>query len=303
MTGKTVQATSTQTLQQPHTRVQTGPREPYLVVLKGRDTGKHCALDKPDMIIGRSPDADIPINDDLISRFHCAVIQRDGCFYVEDRNSKNGTFVNGRRVARIPVTPESTIQLGRTILHIEYKHRSEVHFEEQLFRQATTDALTHVPNRFYFMRRAAEDLALARRAGHAVALVMFDLDGFKTINDSFGHRAGDHVLRDIAVLIQHLKREEDLLGRYGGDELIIMLRGDTRPVAVRGFCERIRRAVAERPFTFEGRRIAVTVSVGACIRGGSDLELDALITAADRALYAAKERGRNCVEIRGPGQD
>jgi diguanylate cyclase (GGDEF)-like protein len=294
----TPQATSTQTIQQPNTRVFTGRKYPYLVVMKGRDTGKHFEISRPESRIGRSSQMEVTIDDDLISRQHCVILHSNGGFTLEDCRSKNGTFVDGRKADRATITPTSSIQLGRTLLKIEYKDRAEVQFEEELFRNATTDALTKAPNRFYFMRRATEELSLARRGAFSVTIVMIDLDNFKEINDSLGHQAGDFVLRSVAEIITGVKREEDLLGRYGGDEFIVMLRGQGDREAAQIFCERVREKIEGASLAFDGSPIHVTVSIGAGVRqGGAGMDMDMLIADADRAMYAAKDDGRNRIRV------
>ena len=141
-------------------------------------------------------------------------------------------------------------------------------------------------------------MPLARRTGGPVALLMLDIDFFKKINDTFGHQAGDYVLSQTASLINADKREEDLIGRYGGDEFIIMLRGNITPEGVRDFCERMRTSIDGFSYRFDNRDIPVTVSVGMCFASaGEFVELDDLIGKADRALYRAKEQGRNTIEV------
>jgi two-component system, cell cycle response regulator len=291
-------ATSTQTIQQAQPRVLTGRKAPYLVIVKGGGAGKHVALTGSTARIGRAAEMEIVLDDDLASRCHCSVIRRDGVVILEDCESKNGTFVDGRRITREAITPASSIQIGRTLLKLEYKDRSEVEFEEELFRNATTDALTRVANRFYFMRRADDELALARRGAYRIAIVMIDLDTFKEINDSLGHQAGDAVLRHVASAIQAIKRSEDLLGRYGGDEFICMLRGQGGEDEVRGFCERVRARIETEPVVFDAMPIRLTVSIGAGVsaRDGA-ITLEALIAEADRALYSAKQDGRNRIRV------
>jgi two-component system, cell cycle response regulator len=296
-------ATSTQTIQQAHPRVLTGRKDPYLVVVKGNGAGRHFALTGSTFRIGRAPDMEIALNDELASRCHCAVTRRDGVVILEDCDSKNGTFVDGRRIAREAITPVSSIQVGHTLLKLEYKELSEVEFEEELFRNATTDALTNAANRFYFMRRAEEELALARRGAYRVAIVMIDLDSFKDINDALGHQAGDFVLRAVASAIDAVKRREDILGRYGGDEFICMLRGQGGEPEIRGFCERIRARIETEPVVFDAMPIRATVSIGAAVSPRSgEIAIEDLIAAADRALYAAKQDGRNRIRIGAAGE-
>jgi len=296
-------ATTTETIAQHAVNVIIHKKSPYLVVYIGRDAGKRFELQTGRTLsIGRSAEADVTINDDRISRFHCAVDCTEEEITAEDLQSKNGTFVDGETITKQPITTESSIQIGQTVMRIEYKDKSEIQYEDELFRNATTDSVTGIPNRHYFVSRSREELPLARRTNAPVALVMLDIDFFKKINDTVGHQAGDYVLSQCASLISADKREEDLLGRYGGDEFILMIRGKITQSGVRDFCERVCTAVNDFTFCFDNKDIPVTLSIGVCFAPpGTFVELDELIGRADRALYAAKEKGRNAIEVHVAG--
>jgi len=288
--------TPTQTLRETEAHVICHRKAPYLVLYTGDNAGKRFEVREETMTIGRSAEAAIVLDDERISRIHCAVTRTPQEIVIEDRQSKNGTFLDGQRIERDVLKSSATIQIGHSLLKLEYKDKSEIDFEDGLFRKAMTDPLTGIPNRQYFMRRAAEELPMVRRSGGAIALIMMDLDGFKNVNDRQGHQAGDYVLCQVATLINANKREEDLLARYGGDEFIVMLRGQMGPKGALDFCERCRLAVARFHFEFDGQSLPLTISMGLCqVAGATGLEFDALIARADRALYRAKQDGRNCV--------
>lgn len=163
----------------------------------------------------------------------------------------------------------------------------------RLDRLAGTDPLTGLLNRRRFAERAAQVLARAEHGGPGFALVLFDLDRFKQLNDTHGHNAGDAALVSFCRLATRLCRPQDLLGRHGGEEIMLLVPG-CDVVEGRAIAERIRAAQAESPITWQGRPLAVTVSggVAAWQRGES---LEALIHRADAALYAAKHGGRDQV--------
>jgi diguanylate cyclase (GGDEF)-like protein len=124
---------------------------------------------------------------------------------------------------------------------------------------------------------------------------MLDLDHFKRINDTYGHLAGDDVLKAFAELVRNCLRKEDLLARYGGEEFVVLLPG-AAPAAAAILAERIREEVAARPFDANGRLVRVTVSQGVASEGGDTLpSLEAMLGRADEALYSAKNQGRNRV--------
>jgi diguanylate cyclase (GGDEF)-like protein len=171
---------------------------------------------------------------------------------------------------------------------------------------ATHDALTGALSRRPLREAFEQGLALALREGQAYAVLMLDLDRFKRVNDEHGHQAGDAVLQQFAQRIAQRLRRHDRLGRYGGEEFLVLLPGTDRPGAC-AVAEELRRVIEERPFTFGSARIPVTVSVGVCARGRTDAgsagapapqaQVERMIADADRALYAAKRNGRNRVEV------
>ena len=170
---------------------------------------------------------------------------------------------------------------------------------ERLKIAGLTDALTGVKNRRYFEQRLGEEWQRARRYRRPLAAAMVDIDRFKRINDAYGHQAGDEVLQAVARAMGLHMRQSDVLCRYGGEEFAVLL-PDTPPVRAQEVAERLRAAVAGRPFAVADEvELHVTISVGiaawqpAADQSGEFASAEALIAAADRALYAAKEAGRN----------
>ena len=172
-----------------------------------------------------------------------------------------------------------------------------IRLQEERLRLAITDPLTGLFNRRYFHERLDETLEGARRYGGDMALLLLDLDHFKAVNDTYGHAAGDRVLQRISAVLGSSTRASDLLARIGGEEFALILL-ETGGVAARDSADRLRAAV-EAAVTSgeEGEEIRVTCSIGvACCRGGEDTTGETLLGRADRALYAAKDAGRNRVE-------
>ncbi|WP_439627343.1 sensor domain-containing diguanylate cyclase [Gemmata sp.] len=171
--------------------------------------------------------------------------------------------------------------------------------QAQLEVQATQDALTGLWNRGAILKLLADELDRGRRDGTAVGVALLDIDHFKRINDGYGHLAGDAVLRALGGELNAAVRRYDRIGRYGGEEFLIVMPGCDE-ACVRGLCERVRRTVADASVTYEGRRIAVTVSIGAAVAvPGAGATPDTFLRAADLALYRAKHAGRDRVEL-GP---
>ncbi len=168
---------------------------------------------------------------------------------------------------------------------------------EALREQATHDGLTGLLNRASILELLQNELARAGRKKQPVSLLLIDLDRFKQINDTYGHQAGDAVLREVARRMKAVVRRYDAIGRYGGEEFLIVLPGCDGDAAS-AQAERVREAVAASPITAGAGSIAVTSSIGVSWRGHTcDSDIDGLVREADLALYRAKDAGRNRVEM------
>jgi diguanylate cyclase (GGDEF)-like protein len=164
---------------------------------------------------------------------------------------------------------------------------------------AITDVLTGLRTRRYFENRLASELAHARRTHAPLAVLIADVDHFKSINDAYGHPGGDRVLVEIADRLRNGVRTEDVLSRYGGEEFAVLLRGATADDPLK-IAERLRHKVSSSPIAVgDGQSVEVTISVGTATSPLHGTTQDELVTAADRALYAAKCKGRNRIDV-GP---
>ena len=165
--------------------------------------------------------------------------------------------------------------------------------EQWLKHLATTDELTGLKNRRYFLERSAEEIKRSKRYQLPLALIMFDIDHFKSINDTYGHEVGDLVLKQLAEILKSLLREQDVLGRHGGEEFTVLLPHTAQQGAWQT-AERIRLGIENNMLQLEdGRTIKFTVSLGIAELGEQTATLDSLLNAADHALYRAKNEGRN----------
>jgi len=167
--------------------------------------------------------------------------------------------------------------------------------QEALRKQATTDALTGLWNRRTILERLDIELARSSRQPSPLGVVMGDLDRFKLVNDTYGHLAGDAVLREAARRMKASTRKYDLLGRYGGEEFLLVLPGCDAEAAEHQ-AERIRGKIEGQPFPIPQQNLKVTCSFGAtAVPPGTSARVEAVIRVADAALYQAKEEGRNRV--------
>jgi diguanylate cyclase (GGDEF)-like protein len=163
--------------------------------------------------------------------------------------------------------------------------------EEHLYQQARTDALTGLPNRFHFMDRVKQDIALAQRDGRKMAILFADLDRFKDINDTLGHAAGDKLLREAAVRLQQCVRDGDMVARLGGDEFTILIDLLPSTEAAGTVAEHVIAAL-DRPFLIDGVENVVSASIGIAVFPSDGASVEELMRNADMAMYRAKERGR-----------
>ena len=167
---------------------------------------------------------------------------------------------------------------------------------EQLEVLATTDALTGLYNRRHFLNQAQQLINISIRHQHPIAMVMLDIDHFKEVNDSHGHAAGDHVLREVSKALAMTSRQTDIIGRVGGEEFAILLI-DATPSMAGMLAERLRGAVEALTIAFEGTPIPLTISAGICTKTISQKNVPVLdmMKCADSGLYQAKAEGRNRV--------
>ena len=205
--------------------LQPDQRHPYLVIYIGHGSGRRHKLHRGTMTIGRSSQADITIEDDRISRIHCIIEWMGDTIRIDDQGSTNGIHVDSQAVNNAILSNGVPIQLGHSIMKIEYKTEAEIQSEENLLYKASFDSLTGIFNRHHFIKLACMEIAYASRHKLPVGIIMIDIDDFKQVNDQYGHLIGDSVLSEFSNIVIENKRTEDLFARYGGEEFICMPRG------------------------------------------------------------------------------
>jgi diguanylate cyclase (GGDEF)-like protein len=271
----------------------------YLIVISGPHVGRMIKLDDT-VTLGRSPKADVELSDVGISRKHARILHRGETVFVEDLRSANGTYVNGRRITGdCELQQGDKITLGTTtILKFTYQDKLDEDFQRQMFDAALRDELTGAYNKKFMMNHLRSELPRALRTGSELSMLMFDLDHFKPINDTYGHLAGDHILAGVGEISLGLVGPEDRFVRYGGEEFAVICRDASIEQCAR-LGNRIRKRIEQHDFVHEDQTIPVTVSVGVSGVPGVDARKpDDLIAAADEALYAAKNAGRNRVMVK-----
>jgi diguanylate cyclase (GGDEF)-like protein len=257
--------------------------------------GSRHLLDKDRMVLGRGDDCDISVPDHSVSRRHTQFELDVTGYLVTDLGSTNGTFVNDKPALRTPLEDGDYLRAGNCIFRFLAGGNVEADYHEELYRLAICDPLTGLHNKRYFMDHLERELARAARHGRALALILFDIDHFKTINDTMGHLAGDLTIRELAAIVRREVCRDDMLARYGGEEFAAVLAEAGHAEAME-VAERFRAAVSTHPFGFESRRYNVTISLGvASAQGDEEIEPHQLIKQADERLYKAKREGRNRV--------
>jgi diguanylate cyclase (GGDEF)-like protein len=262
----------------------------------GPDIGRRIPLLNQQYIVGRDSEAGFVVSRSSVSRQHARLYSDDeGQWWVEDLNSTNGTFVNEVRIKNQRLTDTDQVRFGDAIYKFLSGSNIESAYHEAIHNMAIQDGMTGIHNKRYFSEFLEREVAGASRHGHPLTLVMFDVDHFKKINDTYGHLAGDAVLKDLAGRIRPRIRREDLFARYGGEEFACVL-----PSTALGggivFAEHLRTIIEERPCMFDSQRIAYTISLGVTtMHRETGVDSASLIRRADENLYAAKRGGRNRV--------
>lgn len=271
-------------------------RRPYLVVLAGANVGESFPLDKPAMVIGRSPDCDVCLRGDGISRRHARIVAREGAYLVEDLGSTNGTVVNGVRSARRVLAEGDKLTVGeQAVLKFTWQDGLEATAQKQLWELALRDPLTRLFNRRYFLDRLEAEFAYAVRHHTPLAVLLFDVDLFKSVNDTYGHLTGDMVLRRLSAEVTAVLRQEDVFARYGGEEFGVICREVSLGGGIAA-AERLRALVESIGFEHAGQKFTVSISVGvSALPDPTTVQAVQLVERADTALYRAKREGRNRV--------
>lgn len=280
-----------------------GTRRPCLIVLSGHTIGRVYPILGDEVVIGRSKDVDVTIEVPGLSRQHAKIVQTpDGEFELSDLGSTNGTFVEGERVKTRRLANGERMQLGAdTVLKFSLQTAVEEAFQNRLYESAVHDHLTTAYNRRYFDEQLGREVSHTRRHETPLSLLVIDVDHFKKVNDTHGHTVGDKVLTALGTRILESIRHEDVFCRIGGEELAVIMR-DADSKSAMLLAERLRCVIGAEPMGTGQKMVPVTVSVGvATFDPDRHSSADALLAAADRALYDAKRGGRNrvCAEQLG----
>ncbi len=264
-----------------------------IVTIHGAHIGSRHELDRRQgLSIGRDLTCDLSINEESVSRQHCKLFYERGAWNIMDLGSTNGTYVAGQMVREAILTDGVLIKIGSCIYKYLSASNVEAAYYEEIYRMAIFDGLTQIHNRRYFVEYTEREISRCLRHERHLSLILFDIDHFKKINDTFGHLSGDHVLRTLAARISKRMRKEELFARYAGDEFVIVLPESEVNEALK-FAEMLCVIIQEESFYFDRQAILVSISLGVAGLSSEMKSPKQLLDAADKALYRAKESGRN----------
>jgi two-component system cell cycle response regulator len=270
---------------------------PCLVMIRGPQLGWRIQLANGETCLGRAPECAVVVPLEGVSRQHCAFAVSNRSVAIRDLGSKNGTWVNGERIAphqAVALSNGAVLHTGDASFKFIAHGDAEASYHEAVYKMLTEDALTGAKNRRFLIDVLEREVAREHRGESGLALLLVDVDEFKQINDEAGHVFGDYVLREVAALIGRQARRTDCFARYGGDEFAIVL-SDTTRAGAEIFAERLRGDVETMRFELDEKSVPVTLSIGVALWRAEIGSSPAFLNAADVALYAAKAAGRNRV--------
>jgi diguanylate cyclase (GGDEF)-like protein len=265
--------------------------------VSGLEAGRVCPLEAAETTLGRDPKCTHAFDEASLSRIHARVVRTAGLYVLVDAQSRNGVYVNDAKVDRTTLADGDRVRLGSAVaLRFQMVDEQEERALVGVYEASVKDALTGAWNRKYLDERLRGEIAYAVRHKALLSIVLVDIDHFKKVNDTYGHLAGDDVLRATANTMRQAIRTEDILARYGGEEFVVLARGVDLKSGVQ-LAERLRIIAERSPVTAGDQVIARTLSAGVasveCC--GPDPSVEQLLGLADERLYRAKESGRNRV--------
>ncbi|MBM4390267.1 MAG: GGDEF domain-containing protein [Deltaproteobacteria bacterium] len=281
---------------------------PVLTMLEGEEANRSWLLGEKELVFGRDLTCDVPLADAKASLKHARVRWTNpqfGCdqpvVVVRDLGSTHGTWVNGRRIeGEVELREDDRLLVGSTLFGYALRLDEAIEAQRPLVQRAATDPLIALANREVFDRTLRREFEHARRYTRPLSLLLADADDIQSINDRFGHRVGDLVIRQIGRIVRDNLRLSDPGARLGGEEFAILL-PETPLDGALAVGERLRAAVAEFPMVLNDEPLRATVSVGVVELDGSFHHPNAFLEAGERALHLAKRGGKNrcVVHVRG----
>ena len=280
---------------------------PSLVQYNGTAVGKRYVIENEQVTIGRSAEANITVVEASVSRLHAKILKVKAKVLIEDNNSANGLFVNDEKVhGQVALSDQDIIRMGDVLLKYFSSSNIDSFIQDKIYRMATIDAGTEIFNKQYILDTLEYEIKAAQSRRRPIALIYYDLDHFKKVNDTYGHNAGDLILKESAQIVKSVIRKEEIFGRFGGEEFIIILPNSDGKFACE-LAERVRSAIESHKFMVNIRdssgkdqqlALKQTFSLGVAEFDASTMQTPKdLLEAADKKLYLSKSNGRNQVSF------
>ncbi|RLB53903.1 MAG: GGDEF domain-containing protein [Deltaproteobacteria bacterium] len=269
-------------------------KKSFLIQIYGPSLGRNFPVDRDLITIGRDPANTIQVDQENVSRQHAKLERISPSVFIEDLGSTNGTYLNDLAIKRERLRHGDLIKIGGVVFKFVSGGNIEGLYHEEIYRMTITDGLTQVANKRYLYEFLEREIARTIRFGRPLSLIMLDIDHFKQINDTFGHLAGDYVLKEMCKELLKQVRREELLARYGGEEFVVVL-PETALSTAATMAEKLRRVVANHHFSFAGKDISITISLGCAELSPMATDPNVFLHEADARLYEAKRAGRNRV--------
>lgn len=281
---------------------QASKTPPALVMLVGPpgSVGKVWPIDQENVIIGRSMTSAIFVDDKSVSRSHSKLSNHLGDVTLIDLESSNKTIINGQSIP--PFIPfklknNDQVKVGNVLFKFLEQGSIEAAASQAMQQKSERDTLTQAWNKGALLAKGPEALQRAKLLNASMSVLVLDIDHFKKINDTYGHAAGDYVLKALAEIISKTSiRSDDYFARFGGEEFVIIMFGSNIRQA-QEIGERIRASIQIYPFEFQGTTIPVTISVGVSSFVNPNSSWEQIFERADHALYQSKKSGRNRVTV------
>lgn len=285
-------------VQQNSELTNTGSRTsaPVLLQYDGGAAGKRFVLNADFATIGRRADkVHVWIDDASVSREHCRIDFQGTQARVMDLGSLNHTYINDQIVMQsAELCHGDMLRVGNVRLRYFAHGSADQLLFDRIYRMAVQDRMLEIFRKEFVMERLDEEFRISKAQAFPLSLMFFDLDRFKVINDTFGHDAGDHVLKEVCHLVKSLVKPTDIFGRYGGEEFCIVHPKMSLDEAYK-FAEVVRSACEKTVIEYEGVIIPVTLSIGVAEATSEISTPIDLLKAADTLVYKSKQEGRNRV--------
>lgn len=270
---------------------------PRLTYMTGDHIGRRIMLADDRITLGRSHDATIFLGDAHVSRIHLS-IEFDPdlrAYRIKDLGSSNGTRLNGKRISEAILKESDKIIIGQTMLRFGWADELDLEYQAEIDQLMNIDELTGLLVKRRFDEEMNRSIAVAKKQGDDLAMIMIDIDGLKQINDKYGHAFGAYTIAQTGKLIKATIGKKGLACRFGGDEFMAFL-PNLHAEGARRLAEEIRKRVEIYPYKKDSVFLSPTVSLGVSVLKADD-NMSSIFKRADKALYSSKNAGRNMVSV------